>query len=171
MQQKINIRILGFVQEKVFVFSILTLFIGVVPAFIHNQWLTGPFVNALLILACVLVGPMEAVVLGLFPSTVALSSGLLPLPLAPMIPFIMISNALFVATFYYINKKNFFLAVLVSAFLKFLFLLSFSTFLAQNLFAETFLSKVAILMSWPQLATALLGGVFAYAVLKFLKKA
>ena len=170
MKQKIKMGILDFPLERILTFVVLGLFIGVVPAFVHNQWLTGPFINALLLLGCVLVGPMEAVVLGLVPSTVALSSGLLPLPLAPMIPFIMISNAIFIAVFHYINKKSFSFAVLLGAFLKFLFLFSFSTFLAQNLLAETLLPKIAVMMSWSQFATALLGGVFAFVVLKFLKK-
>ncbi len=170
MKQKIKMQTLDFPLEKILAFAIIAVFVGIVPTVVHNQWMTGPFINALLFLGCVLIGPMEAVVLGLVPSTVALSSGLLPLPLAPMIPFIMISNAILVAVFYYVNKMNFAVAVLISAFLKFLFLYSFSTFLAQNLLADTLLPKVAIMMSWPQFATALIGGIFAFAVLKFLKK-
>ena len=100
----------------------------------------------------------------------ALSSGLLPLPLAPMIPFIMIANAILVAVFYYLYKKSFVAAILIAAFLKFVFLYAVVTFLAQNLLDAIFLPKVAIMMSWPQFATALLGGVFAFVVLKFLKK-
>lgn len=167
---QLKTQILDFPIAKLSTLLVLGLFVGVVPAFVHEQWLTGPFVNAILIITCVLVGPMEAVFLGLVPSTVALSSGLLPLPLAPMIPFIMISNAIFVAVFHYLSKKSFSLGVLIGALLKFLFLYFFVTFLATTLLSATLLPKVAIIMSWPQFATALLGGIFAFAVLKFLKK-
>jgi hypothetical protein len=170
MKNKSKIRALDLSLERILTFVVLGLFIGVVPMFVHSQWLTGPFINALLLLTCVLVGPMEAVVLGLVPSTVALSNGLLPLPLAPMIPFIMISNAIFVAVFYYLYKKSFSVGILIGAFLKFLFLFGVSTFLAQSLLSETFLPKVALIMSWPQFVTALLGGVFAFVILKFFKK-
>lgn len=170
MKNKSKIQALDFPLERILTFVVLGLFVAIVPMFVHNQWLTGPFINALLLLACVLIGPMEAVVLGLFPSTVALSSGILPLPLAPMIPFIMISNAIFVAVFYYLNKKSFSVGVVVAAFLKFLFLFLVSTFLAQNLLSETLLQKVVAMMSWPQFVTALIGGVFAFGVLRFLRR-
>ena len=55
--------------------------------------------NAVLIIAAVLLSPFEAVLIGLVPSAVALSSGLLPLALAPMVPFIMIGNAILVGVF------------------------------------------------------------------------
>lgn len=170
MQQKIKTQLLALPTEKIFSFTVMAFFIVIVPAFMHNQWLTGPFVNALLILTCVLVGPMEAMFLGLIPSTIALSNGLLPLPLAPMLPFIMLSNAIFVVFFHYLNKKNFGLAIVLGAFLKYLFLFGFAIFLAQNFFADTLLPKVVEMMSWSQFATALIGGLFAYGVLKFLKK-
>ncbi len=170
MKFKIKTQTLDLPLNRILTFVFLAFFLAVVPVFVHNQWLTGPFINALLILATVLVGPMEAVFLGLMPSTVALTSGTLPLPLAPMIPFIMLSNAIFVSVFSYLRQIDFFIAILFAAFLKFLFLLLTSTFLAQKVLADTLLPKVASMMSWPQFATALLGGIFAYMVLKFLKK-
>ena len=71
---------LSILQAKVILFAVFLAVVTMVPAFIHIQWVTGPMVNAVLILALVLIGPMEAVLLGLMPSTVALSAGLLPLP-------------------------------------------------------------------------------------------
>ncbi|MCD4762172.1 iron hydrogenase, partial [bacterium] len=60
------------------------------PMFIHLQWLTGPLVNAILILALFLIGIRSALVLCMIPSLMALASGLLPAVLAPVVPFIMI---------------------------------------------------------------------------------
>ena len=71
---------------------------------------------------------------------------------------------------HYLNKKSFTLGVVLGAFLKFVFLFTFATFLAQGFFNDTLLPKVIGMMSWPQFATALLGGIFAFIVLKFVKK-
>jgi len=66
------------------------------PFFIHLQWITGPVINAILILILFLVGIRSALVVCLIPSLMALAGGLLPAILAPVIPFIMISNVIFV---------------------------------------------------------------------------
>jgi len=136
------------------------------PGFIHNQWITGPIVNAALILAAVCVGPMEAVVLGLMPSTVSLSSGLLPLPLAPMVPFIIIGNAIMILSFQYLAVSNYALRILVAAFLKSAFLIFSVTFLMDKLFAKEFLGNLLLMMSWPQFVTALIGGLVVYPLFK-----
>jgi len=70
----------------------------VLPFLIHIQWFTGPIINAILILTLFLVGIRSAFVVCLVPSLMALSGGLLPAILAPIIPFIMISNVIFVLT-------------------------------------------------------------------------
>ena len=63
----------------------------IAPLF-HQQWVTGPIVNAMFIMAVALLGVQNAILLCLLPSTIALSVGLLPAILAPVIPFIIISN-------------------------------------------------------------------------------
>ena len=158
------------VQTRVFLFILFLLILSVVPAFVHAQWVTGPMVNAILLLAVVLIGPMEAILLGLMPSVVALSAGLLPLPLAPMIPFIMLGNALLVAVFSYLYKKNFFTALGIAAFLKFAFLHQSVVWLMSRLLEEPIVAKLAVMMSWPQFFTALIGGMVAYGILKGIKK-
>jgi len=127
-------------------------------------------VNAVLLISAVLTGPMEAIFLGLMPSTVALSTGLLPLPLAPMVPFIMIGNALLIAVFHYSYKKNIYVSIGIAALLKFAFLHFSVVLIMSKLLTTDITAKLAIMMSWPQLITALIGGVIAYALLKGLKK-
>ena len=151
-------------------FALMLGIVAIVPAFVHIQWLTGPMVNAALIISAVLVGPMEAVLLGLMPSTVALSAGLLPLPLAPMVPFIMLGNAILVAVFHYLYKKNFFVAIGTAAFLKFAFLHFTVVWLMDGILDGKLVAKLAVMMSWPQFFTAVIGGVIAYGLLKRLKK-
>jgi hypothetical protein len=148
----------------------------IVPFFIHIQWLTGPMVNALLIIALLLIGIRSAFLLCLVPSMMALAGGLLPPVLAPVVPFIMISNVLFVFTvdYFYKNAKDpiagYWIGVAMGAGVKYLFLF-FNTGLMMNLVLKKDLAgAIAMMMSWTQLATALAGGVIAFAVLKFLKR-
>jgi len=148
----------------------------VLPFLIHIQWFTGPIINAILILTLFLVGIRSAFVVCLVPSLMALSGGLLPAILAPVVPFIMISNVIFVLTidYFYNNikdiKKSYWIGVVVGAFLKFIFLLISVEFIKNLLIKQELAVKVAQIMSWPQFATAIAGGMIAFVVLKFLKK-
>lgn len=143
---------------------------AITPVFFHDQWLTGPIINAAFILAVVFVGLQNTLLLILLPSTIALASGLLPALLAPMVPFIMISNAVLVVTFDMLRKKNFWLGIVAGSFLKFLFLWSTSSIVIGLLLKKELAPKVAAMMSYPQFFTAILGGLIAYGILKFLKK-
>jgi hypothetical protein len=148
----------------------------VLPFFIHLQWVSGPIINAILILVLFLIGIRSALVLCLIPSLMALAGGLLPAILSPVVPFIMISNVIFVLSidwFYNQNKneiKGYWLGVLAGAGLKFIFLLFSVNFIGKLLIKQELVVKVAQMMSWPQFATALTGGLIAWAVLKWLKR-
>ena len=108
--------------ERVIIFTSIAILALILPTIIHSQLITGSFVNMSLILVTFLIGPLEAVFLGLMPSVIALSSGLLPLPLAPAIPFIMISNTILVGIYYYLGRKNLIASIFIASFIKFLFL-------------------------------------------------
>lgn len=140
------------------------------PAFIHVQWLTGPIVNALLILTLAFCGIRSALLLALIPSTVALSSGLLPALLAPAVPFIMISNVILILTVDYFMKKNKYIwGVAIGALLKFVFLFSSVTVISNLLYKKELATAVSTMMSWPQFYTALLGGLVAWFFIKKFK--
>lgn len=149
--------------------SLFAISIGA-PMIVHSQFITGPLVNAILIIATIMFGPFSAVIIGLVPSTVALGSGLLPLPLAPMVPFIMLSNVLFVAMFDYARNKGFGFAVVLAGFVKFVFLYAIVNFLMNTLLQAPLVSKLSLMMGWTQFVTALAGGVIAFIVLKKIKK-
>ncbi len=150
-------------------FAALLAVATIAPLF-HNQPITGPIVNATLFLGVIFLGTQNAILVGLIPSVIALAVGLLPSPLAPMVPFIMISNAILIITFGWLRQKNFWLAVGAGSVLKFLFLFS-TTFIITNLIAQKSIAqKAAQILSWPQLITALAGGLLAYIILKALKK-
>lgn len=148
----------------------ILLSLSLAAPFLQHQLITGSIVNALLFSAVLLVGFRYALLVTFLPSIISLAVGLLPFVLAPMIPFIIISNCLLILTFALLKNKNFWLAVLCSSYLKFLFLLSTSSLLINFVFKGPITKKVSIMFSWPQLITALLGGIIAYLVLKVIKK-
>lgn len=151
----------------------LTMFL---PFFIHLQWLTGPIVNALLIIILFLVGIRSALFACLIPSLMALAGGLLPAVLAPAVPFIMISNVLYILSIDWIYNysksmnKGFWLGMIAGSLVKFLFLLVSVNIISKLLIKSELAVKVAQMMSWPQLATALTGGMIAWIFLKWLKR-
>ena len=105
----------------------------------------------------------------------ALSGGLLPLALAPAIPFIIISNIVFVfgIEWFYKRRRNdfngYWLGVLAGAGLKFVFLSFSVNMLATFFISAPVLSIVVKMFSWSQFITALAGGLIAWFVLRFLK--
>jgi len=136
-----------------------------IPSLVHAQWVTGPIINAILFLSVILVGGRNAVLIGLLPSIIALFFGLLPAPLAPMIPFIMIANAILIIVFDLL-KNNFWLGVFVSSVLKFLFLkLSYGA-IVELLLKKELAQTVAGVLSWSQLFTAIAGGAIAWGIVK-----
>ncbi len=148
----------------------------VVPFYIHFQWITGPLVNAILIIVLFLLGIRSALVLCFVPSLMALIGGLLPVVLAPVVPFIMLGNVILILSieWVYNNIRNqyrgYWLGLALGASLKFLFL-----FLSVNIVSRLLIKKelavaVARMMSWPQLATALTGGLIAWVILRKLKR-
>lgn len=167
-----SIKIFSFlkVKEKILIFSALAILAVYLPTIIHSQPVTGSLVNMSLILAVFLIGPLEAVLLGLMPSVFALASGLLPLVLTPMVPFIMAGNAILVGIYYYLGRKNFGFAIVVAAFGKFLFLYAAANLLINFLSNSKQMLGFASMVGWAQFLTAVTGGILAYIVLFFVKK-
>lgn len=166
---RVNIR-------EISIFIVLAGIAMFLPFFIHLQWFTGSIVNALLIIVLFIVGIRSAMVLALVPSLMALAGGLLPAVLAPVVPFIMISNVIYVLVidWQYNNSKStskgYWAGVIAGSLLKFLFLFASVTIIVKILTKQELAVKVAQMMSWPQLFTALAGGAIAWAVLKWLKR-
>ena len=146
-------RVIGFV---------LLLGIATAAPLFPNQFITGSIVNATLLVA--------VASLGMIPSSIAVAVGLLPPVLAPMIPFIIVGNAILVVTFGYLRQRNYWLGLVSGSILKFAFLLGTSSIVISLLLNQNLASSVAVMMSWPQLVTALAGGMIAYGVLRGLRK-
>ena len=136
---------------------------------IKNQFIVGPIVNATLFISVETLGLSTAIMVGLIPSVIALSVGLLPPLLAPIIPFIMISNAIMVSVFEMLKKRNYYLGIVSASILKYLFLFASSSIAINLLMKKNAAHQVAVMMSWPQLVTALIGGILALLFFKALK--
>lgn len=170
MKEKIKILAIGnetfFVLVKIF----LLLSIAILAPLLRQQFIVGPLVNAIFFISVFLLERHNAILIGLIPSVAALSTGLLPPALAPMIPFIMTSNTILILNFAHLKEKNYWLAVISASFLKFIFLLSTSSLVINLVVKKEIASKISLMMSWPQLFTALAGGLIAYIFLKSIKK-
>ncbi len=162
--------------EKVLVMSrarviVLAQFIVLLSAavfapLVHNQIITGSIVNATLFVSAALLGLEGAILIGLLPSLFALTAGTLPMALAPLIPFIMLSNILLVLVFSSLGKADYWLKMVSAAVLKFIFLSAVSYWVVNLLLPGKIAGAAAAMLNWPQLITALLGGFLAYAVLR-----
>lgn len=158
-------------KEKIAWFVGLAAVAIIMPHYLHNQFVTGPIINAVLFIAAATLGAGNAVLIGLFPSVVALVSGLLPAVLAPMIPFIMISNAILIVVFSGLRKTNFWAGVFGGTLFKYAFLYLTSTIVVNLITNNNVATKAAAtMMAWPQIVTALAGGVIAFGVLKIYEK-
>lgn len=158
------------VWPRIGLFGLLLAAALAIPAFGWPQAITGTLVNALLLLAVEYLGVGPAIALGTLTPLGGLLHGVLPLPMAVMIPFIMLGNATLVSLYGALRGRNRFLALGVAAVAKFALLYAAVTMLAVRpleLAAKTVAMPAALvnMMAWPQLMTAVAGGLLAFAVL------
>jgi hypothetical protein len=147
-----------------------------VPALLHAQWLTGPIVNAIFVVTLFLLGVKRALAVALVPSLIALSSGTLPAVLAPAIPFIMASNVIYILSINYAyansanEEKGYWRGILAGSGLKFIFLFLSAGFIVKLFTSEAVALKISQMMTFAQFVTAILGGMIAWIVLKWVRK-
>jgi len=148
---------------KEMVLFLLLFFSAYFAPIIGIQLITGTIVNAMLFLATIFLGRKKAFLIAIFPSIISLSTGLLPVAMMPMIPFIITGNIILVFLFDYF-KENFLKAVVLASIAKFFSLSFASYFIATLLIKQEIVAKTISMMSLPQLLTALMGGAFAYLI-------
>jgi len=128
-----------------------------------NQWITGTIVNSIILLAVWRVGILNATLVAVLPSSIALARGLLPAPMAGLIPYIILSNIILIAVFYFLRRSPM-VGIILAASAKFIFLFALTSYLIKINHA------LLVMMQWPQLFTALAGGLIAVGVIKILSK-
>ena len=156
-------------QTKAYEWAIFAICISSIPLILHQQWITGPIVNAILIAATLRLRANKALTLAVLPSAAALAAGTLPFVLAPTIPVIILGNMLLIAGVHILQTKPI-QGVILGAVVKFIWLTIASQWILQFFLPGKFLGNVAAMLSWPQLATALLGGAIALGILHIWKK-
>jgi len=156
------------VVTKTFQLSIFVALAVVAPYF-GNQLITGSIVNALLFISVSILGLESAFLLCLIPSLISIYTRLLPLALAPIIPFIMTGNVLMVLIFSKFKAKGFWFGAVPAVLIKYIFIWSVGMVLASSILKGT-AKNVLLMISWPQLATAIAGAAIAYLFLKIIKK-
>ncbi len=124
------------------------------------QWLTGPGVNALLLLAVAYTNVYSASILGIITPIMALFTGIMPL--AIVVPFIILGNLIYILIYKWQYSKNIFVAISLAALLKYLLLTASVTFIIDVP------SKVALALSTPQIFTAVTGGIIATLIIRYL---
>ena len=149
---------------------VIFLSIAIVAPFIKIQLITGSIVNAVLFISTATLGIGAGVLIGFLPSMISAFAGLLPIPLLPMIPYIIMGNAILVLTFGLLQKKKFLLGVISGSTLKFAFLFLTSSFIVSRFIEKPLPLVIINMMAWPQLITALIGGIIAYLILRIYEK-
>jgi hypothetical protein len=161
------------IENKKISISTLTLLIGIAvaaPLLIHQQLITGSIINAELILGASILGVSDGLLIGLIPSTIALVVGILSPALAPMIPFIILSNAILVLVFSYLSKINYWLGAIAASICKFAFLYATSSVVINLLLNKQLTPAVRQTMNLIQLFTALMGSLLAFGAIKIISK-
>ncbi len=128
------------------------------------QYATGPLVNMMLLLSALLVSRWSGIFIGAVTPYIAFTVGILPPPLAPIIPFIMFGNTLYVLIFTSLRVFNQFLGLVLASVAKFAIL----TVAVRFIIAVP--PPVAQMMQIPQLVTAVIGGYAAILITKEFKK-
>jgi hypothetical protein len=144
------------------------------------QPVTGPVVNAVLFLSCGLFGPLTALVLGFLTPVAALVRGQLPPPLWPLVPCVAMANAILSLSFHALHKgpsprsawmgwMSAVISIFIPAVLKFAFL-SFSVkILLPHFLGRPLPPPLILVFTFPQLFTALAGGLLALGMMRIIK--
>lgn len=131
-----------------------------------GQLVTGTAINTVLITAVGMCGLPWAAAIGLITPVMAVLLGVQPPATIVLVPFIIAGNILYVVVFGVVQKHNSFIGVIAAAFAKFLLL-----YAAVNIIITKLPAPIKLAFSFPQLITALAGGILAVIIIKVLKKA
>jgi len=139
----------------------------------YNNFVVGPVVNAVLIVATAISGIWSGTAISVIAPLVSAFTN--KAPIAPFIiafsPFIALGNFVIVLAYHLLKKKSRILAVVAGAAVKFVVLYaSVTLFTSLVQMPPQMAATLTNLFSWPQLVTALTGGAVALAVLAAIEK-
>lgn len=141
-----------------------------------SQSFVGPAVNSVLILTALICGTSWGVAVGALTPLLAYMTGQLQAAMGPFLPFIMIGNIIFVLCAGLMKKYKPYgkeAGLVLGAVLKFSFLYFSALKLIYifNLDIKPAVAKnLAVVMGYPQLLTALAGGIVALVLVRLLER-
>ncbi|MDF2988163.1 MAG: hypothetical protein K0R50_3673 [Eubacterium sp.] len=139
----------------------------------NSNFIVGPLVNMCLLVAAMTAGVAGGITIAILSPFTSLINNNAPVAAAllPFAPVIAVANIIFVLAFYLLYNKNKYVGLAVAALLKFgVLFLAIRLFL--NIFSfPKFTARLLEMFSWPQLITALVGGIVAIPVIYSLRKA
>lgn len=135
------------------------------------QLITGTIINSLFFIACEKLDKKALYPILVLPSLGAISHGVLFGPqtifLFYFLPFIWLGNYLQVSVFSFTKQQNYLMRILCSALVKYLLLfIAANVYYRAHVVPQLFITSMGIV----QFATACLGGLLAYFILRLLKK-
>ncbi len=142
--------------------------VAILAPLMQNQLITGTIVNMALLAAVFVLGFRGAAAIAFFPSIISLGLGFLPGIMTPIIPFIIMGNIIFIGIFTLLKNKNYWLGSISGSILKFVWLLVSSQIIISLFIQKPVAVKIASMMSWPQLFTALAASILVFVI--FYKK-
>lgn len=151
------------------VFALVVIFLGSrMGGAILNSTVVGTLVNAIIISAVLITDLKFGILVGFSTPILAALTGQLAAPMMPFIPFIMAGNITLAVVFgvfhKHIDKYGKYIGIAAGAVLKTLVLVISAKYLVVLLninIPKPILAKLAVLMSYPQLFTAVAGGIVA----------
>lgn len=161
---------------RIVVLLTLTLMIQIIGL---PQLITGPLINMMLLITALILDPVSGIILGVITPMLALLRGQLPPVLAPMVPFIMVGNAILVGVFSVIRgsrHKNIltsvqiWIALILASLCKTLWLFLTARFLLPLLLGRQLPELMILAMSFPQFVTAVAGGILALIIYELLHR-
>ena len=137
-----------------------------------GQFVTGSCVNLVLAVAVLCCGPASGLTVALLSPFFAFLLGIGP-AFIQIVPFIALANAVYVLLIHFLGRKNRFAALGTAAVCKFavLYLLVAKLLVPTLGLPDAKMSVVSTGFSWPQLVTALIGGLLAAEIAPLVKKA
>ncbi|WP_024834101.1 ECF transporter S component [Ruminiclostridium josui] len=138
----------------------------------YSNFIVGPLVNMSILVAAMTAGIGGGVAIAILSPFTSLVNNHAPLATALLLyaPAISVANLILVIVFYFLYSKNKYAGIVLGSILKFGFLYG-SINLFLNIFQfPKFAQKLLAMFSWPQLVTALIGGIIAIPVITRISK-
>ncbi len=144
----------------------------------YNTFIVGSMVNACLIISTLTVGLWSGVAIAVLTPLTALFTvhSAVSAFLLPFAPFVALGNLTLVLSIYMFRNKNKVVGLVTGAIVKFGVLIG-SVNLCLYVIGGAFNMKQPIaqklatfMFSWPQLVTAILGGIISFAVIRAINK-